>query len=157
MKIKISHNINDFEKRLVAAGERVRENTVLKMYGTMNLLKASILSNLRKGGSDHLHVRSGELLNSIQQEITQHKNKIVGRIGPRGVKYARIHEEGGTIPARIAKKGKVLAFKGKDGEMVFRKRVGPSEIKARPYLKPALESNRKMIVERFTNIFTAIT
>jgi hypothetical protein len=44
----------------------------------------------------------------------------------------------GTKPHTIRAKGKTLAWKGEDGEMVFARSVKHPGIKARPWLRPAL-------------------
>lgn len=67
--------------------------------------------------------KTGELRSSIDYAVTQ-DGVLVGS----NKKYARIHQEGGTIRP---KKGKYLKFKGRDGKDVFVKEV---TIPARPYL-----------------------
>lgn len=44
-----------------------------------------------------LNVRSGDLRASIFRKVEQVATTIVGAVGSAGVKYARIHEYGGTI------------------------------------------------------------
>jgi hypothetical protein len=52
--------------------------------------------------------------------------------------YARIQDVGGTIPARRAKPGRVMAFAWK-GSMWFLRSVGPSRIPAKQYIRRGVE------------------
>lgn len=52
------------------------------------------------------------------------------------LKYAKIHEKGGTIkPVR----GRFLVFKGRDGKMVFARSVKIPKYKGRGYMKPTFD------------------
>ena len=100
--------------------------------------KKSFIEN-HKGAahSSKLTARTGHLRRSVQSQVRRKTGLIIGSLGS-SVKYARIHELGGVIRA-----------KGK-GWLSFR--IGKHFIKvkqvtipARPYLKPAIESNLKKI------------
>ena len=87
-----------------------------------------------------LTVRSGKLRSSIH--VTKKGGGSVS-VGPGNLAYAAIHEFGGTTAARVirARKGKALAFMGRDGNMVVRRSVNHpgSRMPKRPYMRPAIE------------------
>lgn len=81
--------------------------------------------------SGMLKVRSGRLRASIGHRVERRGREIVGILGA-GVKYARIHELGGTIKPKTAP---YLHFQVR-GQWVKVKEV---TIPARPYLRPPLD------------------
>ena len=87
--------------------------------------------------------RSGDLWRSIQGEVFDRGGTVVGIVGTH-VKYAPIHEFGGTI--RPKKAGGFLMFKGQDGGFVSVREV---KIPRRPYMSRALRERsprvRKLI------------
>jgi HK97 gp10 family phage protein len=74
---------------------------------------------------------TGNLVNSIG---VRREGKTV-LAGVFGVVYAKIHEFGGVIKARNAKR---LVFMGADGHLISKKSVN---IPARPYLRPAVDNH----------------
>ncbi len=97
-----------------------------------------------------LKVRTGNLRRSIHTELEG-----LGTINARAtvgtnVVYARIHEEGGTIPAHIveARNGKALKFTPSGGATMFRRRVQIPDVvlPARSFLRSALEELRPSII-----------
>ena len=77
---------------------------------------------------------TGALSRSITHEVTPGR----ARVGSN-LKYARIHEVGGVIRPRVAA---FLHFKTEDGGWVMTKKV---TMPARPYLRPAVIKNKRMI------------
>lgn len=72
------------------------------------------------------------------------KNKIKGTINEFYGKF--VHE--GTADVRTPrKKGRVMAFKGKDGKMIFVKSV--KGIKGTPYLEKAYDEQSAMVEQKF--------
>lgn len=82
----------------------------------------------------YVPVASGALKASLQvyrDNTGQGPGFVLTSRGPAAV-YARIQDQGGTIPARSAKNAKVMHFFWR-GQEYFRKRVGPSVIKGHHY------------------------
>ena len=117
----------------------------LRQQAHENLLRATIIvqraarRNVRTGGPSGLHRRTGQLENSIIYEIEQ----IVGRVGSN-LRYARIHELGGTTRPHVIRPRRVAALRFFIGaDVVFARSVRHpgSHIPPRPYLRPALDQN----------------
>jgi len=86
-------------------------------------------------GANQVQVKSGYLKNSIKTRVTKSPTgNIVGVIGSSAI-YAAIHEFGGLVQAG----GSYMTFKGDFG---WRK-ASSVLIPKRPFLKPAVERNRK--------------
>lgn len=92
-----------------------------------------------------LQRRSGDLLRSVRSELRGSGAKTEVRlvVGGRGVPYARIHEEGGTIRP---KRAVYLHFRLPGGQWVRTK--GPAVIPARPFMAPAADVARRFMVRR---------
>ncbi|MDR1192188.1 MAG: phage virion morphogenesis protein [Verrucomicrobiales bacterium] len=108
-------------------------------------------------GKQVLHVRSNLLRKSIRRSVaTVNGSAIVSAIGSN-VKYAAIHEYGGTTPAHVirARNRKSLAFRFK-GDLIFRRQVNHpgSKIPARPYIGPTIAERKTMYK---TAIYATIT
>lgn len=87
-----------------------------------------------------LNKRTGRLWRSIHSETFRRMGRVVGIVGTN-VKYAAIHEFGGTIRPKSA--GGMLVWRGEDG-LIFAKEV---KIPRRPYLSRAFAA-RKEVVSR---------
>jgi phage gpG-like protein len=86
---------------------------------------------------------TGALSRSIQHEVLRSENRVLGKVFSSGdVKYAAIHEYGGTTAPHIIvpKKASVLAFVGSSGGMVFTKKVNHpgSKMPERSFLRSTL-------------------
>lgn len=86
---------------------------------------------------------SGALSRSIQHEVVRDDGSVLGKVFSSGdVKYAAIHEYGGTTSPHIIepKKASVLAFVGKGGGMVYAKKVNHpgSKMPERSFLRSTL-------------------
>lgn len=114
------------------------------------LLKSSIIvagqaqRNVTGGGSSRtmLNVRTGRLRQSIKGKLLSRTQAVV----VVGVKYGRIHEEGGVIKAR---RKKFLHFVI-DGKHFQAKTI---RIPARPYLAPALQTKRKQVSQVIRQVY----
>lgn len=102
-----------------------------------------------------LHVRSGQLRNSIHHETALITNGVQERVYSAGVPYAAIQNYGGHTSAHMIypRTAQALAFT-MGGRTVFAKAVHHpgSYIKARPYMEPALEDYRVKIIEGFQQV-----
>lgn len=151
MRFLITDNIKEVVASLSNKADIIERQTAVEMWRAMSILEVAIKQNIRVRSG--LRVRTGTLLNSIQKHIVEQGNKVTGTIGPENVPYAAIHEYGGTIPARRIepRNAKVLRWMGSDGKFWFSKgHTLPSvNIKARPYLQPALEEKADIIREKF--------
>lgn len=87
-------------EREIAAYQAGLKTQILR---ALTVVEAEIVANLR--GRSGLHRRTGALLNSVSRskKVFEEGGILYGTIGPEGVPYARIHEEGGTITAKGGK------------------------------------------------------
>jgi hypothetical protein len=90
-----------------------------------------------------LKIRSGDLRRGTQVEPPRALGSLFVGALTNAVPYAPIHEFGGTVGGAFItpRSGNVLAFPGKDGNLVFRKSVTtkPGRVAPRPFLGPAVE------------------
>lgn len=100
-------------------------------------------------GGHPLFVRTGRLRASILIDTKRKGKTVSGKVGTN-VKYAAIHEFGGTIKP---KKGKFLRFPGKDGKAVFVKQV---KIPKRPFLHPSFRQELTKIKQDLHTAIRAI-
>jgi len=124
---------------LATLPEQVRDALMQKAAALAALLQANIA---RKLSGDVLNARTGALARSIIALMQTGDTSIAVSIGPSGdIKYAGIHEHGGTIPphAIVPNKAKALAF-AVAGKHVFAARVDLPAITMpeRSYLRAAL-------------------
>ena len=100
-----------------------------------------------------LHVVSGNLRASIFSQATQNGDTVEGKAASDGsVKYAAIHEFGGTIEIpEIEAKGKALAFM-QNGKMAFYKKVAAHTVTMpeRSFMRSSLADMRDQIIEEMT-------
>lgn len=86
---------------------------------------------------------TGALSRSIQHEVIRSQSSVLGKVFSSGdVKYAAIHEYGGTTAPHIIvpKKASVLAFAGAGGGMVYTRKVNHpgSKMPERSFLRSTL-------------------
>lgn len=124
----------ELKKRIAPALYRPR---LLQTMQQITLMVASYVKTDELSGQV-LHIRTHRLKSSIQGAAELKGSEIIGRIGTN-LKYARIHEYGGTIRAINAP---YLKFKI-GNQWVQKKEV---HIPARPFLVPAILKNEDRIV-----------
>lgn len=127
-------------ERLRQAAKKIREVTKVEMRLIMNDIWRSASANV---SGRVLKVRSGHLRRSLgPPTVRVHGTTLEGMLGAKAV-YARIHEEGGTIPAHTVRPrhAKALRFLGRGGQLVFAKKaeIPAVRITARPFLRPAFD------------------
>ena len=125
--------------RVLANMDRLRQRTPhasgIAMSRACEMLRGYIVS--KKLSGQVLKRRTGRLAGSINKEVITKKDVVIGRVGSN-LKYARIHELGGTIrPVRA----KYLCFKI-DGQFVMAKEV---TIPKRPYIAPSMKEYRPQL------------
>jgi len=132
-----------FRLRMARYGLLLRRNIRERMEEAVGELEQEVQDQLRRGPRDvkgggarledvklgknptsHLRIRSGRLIGSIRGRVTGRGVLVEGRVGPQRVSYAAIHE-----------------FGGKAG------RAGSVDIKARPYLSPALRAKQEDLLD----------
>lgn len=96
--------------------------------------------------------KTGALANSIEVEYGDRTARVVAR-APHAIyvefgtwSHNIIAPKQGTYTIRPKRPGGVLAFKGKDGNTVFTKKVEHPGVKAQPFLAPA----NAEVIEKFT-------
>lgn len=114
---------------------------------------ASALDTMLRTAEDHayrnlsgrvLNNRSGRLRGSLRSDVSIRGTEVTGKLtaGGRGVRHARIHEEGGVIHGRPW-----LTFRVPGGGW---RRVHQVRIPKRPYLEPALVDAQRDLGEELT-------
>jgi len=88
---------------------------------------------------------SGSLKKSIKVKIKKRRGKLTLQVRPFAPHFYLI--EVGGDENRTPTKAKVLAFKGKDGNMVFAKSVKPA--KPQPFFTKAYNQNKDNMIELF--------
>jgi phage gpG-like protein len=131
---------DDASAALAAMPDRVRQALSSKVNTLAVALEAKIQQKLSGGV---LNARTGALARSIVATVDDTGADISVCIGPAGdIKYAAIHEFGGTIPPHeiVPNKAKALAF-AVGGKQVFAKRVNLPAVTMpeRSYLRSSLE------------------
>ena len=133
--VRLGRQLENAAKGTKDAARRGMKEAVLLVAGTA---KRNYLSGPRPA---KLGVLTGHLRRSIATEVRDSGGNVVGVVGSN-LKYARIHEQGGTI---VPKKAKYLKFLHKAaGHWVSLKRV---EIPARPYLSTALADEASEVLK----------
>ena len=96
--------------------------------------------------------KTGALAKSIEVEYGDRTARVVAR-APYAMyvefgtwSHSLINPQSGTYTIRPKRPGGVLAFKGKDGNTVFTRKVEHPGVKAQPFLAPA----NAEVIERFT-------
>jgi phage gpG-like protein len=114
--------LDSYSAALAAMPERIRDTLLTKANGLAAALQARVQQKL---AGEVLQSRTGALAAAIVATIDDSPQTISVRLGVTGdVKYAAIHEFGGTIPPHqiVPDKAKALAFVI-GGKQVFAARV----------------------------------
>lgn len=124
-----------FIKTMQRMRQAIPQASISSMRVATQYLRGYIIKNKLRG--QVLKVKTGRLASSIDREEFLVGGGAVGRVGSN-LKYARIHEMGGTIHATNAPYLKFLV----DGRWIMTEQV---KIPARPYIWPSLiESSEKI-------------
>ena len=131
--------------RLSYMPDKLRAAFLKKTYALAEKLKSKVQQNLT---NRLLKIRTGKLVRSIFEQVTNSTNEVSGRVYSSGLPYARIQEFGGQTKAHIieAKNGKALMF-NMGGKQVFFKRVNHpgSNIKGAHYMGQAFDAMKPEI------------
>jgi phage gpG-like protein len=123
--------------RLSYMPDKLRAAFLKKTYALAEKLKSKVQQNLT---NRLLNIRTGKLVRSIFEQVTNSVNEVSGRVFSSGLPYAAIQEFGGQTKAHVieAINGKALAF-NMGGKQVFFKRVHHpgSHIKGAHYMGEA--------------------
>jgi hypothetical protein len=94
-----------------------------------------------------LHVVTGKLKTSIQNDLVDSSDKIVARVysADSASPYNRVHEYGLMIPERVAK-GKAMRFMV-NGEAIFARRCKAFKMPERSYMRSSLEEFKPKIIK----------
>jgi HK97 gp10 family phage protein len=137
--------------RFDAMPTKIRSALLRKVTALALMLEAKVKDEKLSG--QVLNVRSGALRRSIFNEVTDTATEVTGKVASSGdVKYAGIHEFGGTINIpEITAKGKALAFM-MGGKQVFFKKVAAHTITMpeRSFMRSSLKDMEGQIREGLT-------
>ena len=122
---------------------------LLKKVTALGLQLEAKVKEALSGGV--LNVRSGALRRSIFNRVDDSATAVTDTVASSGdIKYAGIHEFGGTIPAHdiVPSKAQALAFLF-DGKLTFAKRVHIPDVQMpqRSYLRSSLAEMRDEIID----------
>jgi len=135
--------------RLSYMPDKLRAAFLKKTYALAEKLKSKVQQNLT---NKLLHIRTGKLVRSIFQHVTNETNEVSGRVYSSGLPYAAIQEFGGQTKAHIieAKNGKALAFQWHGKEVFFKRINHPgSNIKGAHYMGQAFDEMKPEITEGY--------
>lgn len=150
MRISLEVDIEALKKEIPSIQKAVKEGTALSMFRAMTILKAQVMQNIRVNSG--LHVRTGNLLNSINTRIRSDKDRMIGTVTSEGVPYAITHEYGTIVPGHYIYPMKSQSLRWESGGSVFfakRVFVPTYKIPARPFMWPAIEAKSQEIFETF--------
>lgn len=137
--------------RLGSMPDQVRRALLKKVTELAFKLEGHIKNDKLQG--QVLHHKSGKLIASIFSQVTQSGDSTIGKAASSGdVKYAAIHEFGGTIEIpEIVAKGKALAFM-QGGKMAFYKKVAAHTVTMpeRSFMRSSLADMREQIIAEMT-------
>ena len=150
------------DKELIAKLDAMPEKVRLALQKKVTVFALRMEAIVkRKLSGQVLQKRSGNLRDSIFHEVTATDNSVVGKVAASmNVKYAAIHEYGGTIKHP----GGTAYFIGKDKMAHFisnkvafamgdwpRTKPHDINIPARPYMRPTLAEMKDEIVKGMTD------
>ena len=132
-----------------AMPQRVHDALLAKVTALALKLEDKVKSEKLSG--QVLNVKTGALRRSIFETVTDNATSVIGKVASSGdVKYAAIHEFGGTIPAHdiYPVNAKALAFM-LGGKQVFASVVHHpgSVMPERSYLRSSLDDMRDEIID----------
>lgn len=135
--------------KLTSMPEKVHGALLKKVSALALMLEAKVKNDKLSGGV--LNVKTGALRRSIQETVEDGTTSVVGHVFSSGdVKYAGIHEFGGTIPAHeiVPNKAQALAFMI-GGKQVFAASVNIPDVTMpeRSFLRSSLAEMEPQIVE----------
>jgi phage gpG-like protein len=136
--------------RAIAKLERLTPAIRSALRGTIVTLTQALAATVRaKLSGGVLQMRTGALFRSIKSEMVENTATIYGRVYSDGVRYAAIHEFGGTI--QHPGSSKFQAWQGAEGWIYTHfTRPHAIPIPERSYLRSSLAEMRDDIVDRLT-------
>ena len=109
------------------------------MEEVINELKSKVVDDKLNGGA--LNRRTGNLFRSITSNVVTETDNVVGTVSTRGIRYAAIHEYGGTVRTRLGTgKGKPKV----GGKATF-------EMPMRSYMRSSLQEMKEDIINKLSN------
>lgn len=134
--------------RFAAMPEKLHKALLARIHGLSQELKGHVVRDKLQG--QVLNKITGRLAGSIQNEVIDHGNSIIGRVySSTAVNYAAVHEYGGRIPDRYPVNAKALHFKI-GGKEVFCKFARGFTMPERSFLRSSLEDYRQKIIDGMT-------
>lgn len=132
-------------KELGGKGERKVLRTSLRKAG--NLVAKEARKNAKQVARNSKNNRIGKAIAVRVGVWEQGEHARVGIRSRAGARHAHLVERGAAAHNIRAKRRKVLAYQG--GGKVYGTRVRHPGMRARPFLKPALEANRDAVNQVF--------
>jgi HK97 gp10 family phage protein len=140
---------------LIARLSNMPDNVRKKLLAKVTTLAFELERKIKgdKLSGQVLNVRTGKLRASIHSSVSQTETSTIGKAASSGdVKYAAVHEFGGTIQIpEIVAKSKALAFM-QNGKMAFYKKVAAHTVKMpeRSFMRSSLADMKDRIIAEMT-------
>lgn len=130
-RVRVRHRLNTgYAREVIGRGNNLRRFMEIRGLAVRSASQQRLREYPRR-------IDTGNLINSIQTVTLQRRGLPVVRIGT-DVEYA-LYVHNGTSPHIIVpRRARVLAFRGRDGRMVFTTRVNHPGMEANPYLVDGL-------------------
>jgi len=143
--------VDNYAEALAAMPERIR----LALSNKANVLAAALRDKVQqKLSGGMLNAKSGALARSVIASVDDASTNVTARVATSGVKYAAIHEFGGTIPPHelMPDKARALAFLA-GGKQAFAARVNLPAVTMpeRSYLRSSLAEMAAEIREELSD------
>ncbi len=131
--------------RFGGMNDRIRQ----RLFGAVTILAANLERYVKESklSGQVLQHRTGQLQQSIHNQVTQDGSSVIGRVFSAGpLPYAAIHEFGGQVPDRTPVNAKALHF-FIGGKEVFAKFAKGFTMPERSYLRSSLSDYRQQIID----------
>jgi phage gpG-like protein len=131
--------------RFNGMNDRIRQ----RLFAEVTVLAADLERHVKedKLSGQVLQHRTGQLQQSIHNEVNSNGSSVIGRVFSAGpLPYAAIHEFGGQIPDRYPVNAKALHF-FIGGKEIFAKFAKGFAMPERSYLRSSLADFRQQIID----------
>lgn len=134
---------NNMQKRMLLAALRSSAKPMLSSARTKVPVRSGRLKKqLKIVRFRDRNAPKSEVDVALKHVFSKHKNK-----GTVNEYYGKFIHEGTKDPRTPRKEGRILAFKGNDGKMVFTRAV--KGLPAKPYLEDAYRENSEKVIKNF--------
>lgn len=139
---------------LMPVAERVKE-VIRRMAPSRRIfnapgLRRRVIRGLKTGGSTEIGDRMRSLKMRIRAFIVRHRRPNQPEVAIRSNAPHSWWVEHGIPHPRFARNGKVMRFRDRDGNWVFRKKVGP--MKAQPFFDNTINNEQSQMLDHMAGL-----